>query len=176
MRFERVEALALDVEIVRHGEAPLSSWVDVARAGACVAVAGTGRGYDVDPSARSFLLAGDEAALPAIGVLLAALPPAPAAVKVVIEIRDQGARVELPARPGTAAQWCVLPAGAQPGDCLVGAVTVASLDPDVRVWAAGEAAAMQRIRRHLFDERGLSRSSAVVRVLEAWSGRRCRRG
>ena len=28
---------------------------------------------------------------------------------------------------------------------------------------AGEAAAVQRIRHHLFDERGLSRSHAVVR-------------
>jgi NADPH-dependent ferric siderophore reductase len=31
------------------------------------------------------------------------------------------------------------------------------------VWAAGEAAAMQRLRRHLFDERGVPRSAAVVR-------------
>ncbi len=32
-----------------------------------------------------------------------------------------------------------------------------------RLWAAGEAAAMQRIRRHLFEERGWPRGAAVVR-------------
>jgi NADPH-dependent ferric siderophore reductase len=31
------------------------------------------------------------------------------------------------------------------------------------VWAAGEAAAMQRIRRHLFEHLGVPRSHAVVR-------------
>jgi NADPH-dependent ferric siderophore reductase len=31
------------------------------------------------------------------------------------------------------------------------------------VWAAGEAAAMQRIRRHLFDEREVPRAQATVR-------------
>jgi NADPH-dependent ferric siderophore reductase len=59
--------------------------------------------------------------------------------------------------------WLELPAGAPPGDRLVHAVVTAELDPNVRVWAAGEAAAMQRIRRHLFDERGLPRSQVVVR-------------
>ena len=33
----------------------------------------------------------------------------------------------------------------------------------MRVWAAGEAAAVQRIRRHLFEQRGLTRTQAVVR-------------
>jgi NADPH-dependent ferric siderophore reductase len=39
----------------------------------------------------------------------------------------------------------------------------AELAPRTRLWAAGEAAAMQRIRRHLFEDRGLSRADATVR-------------
>jgi len=31
------------------------------------------------------------------------------------------------------------------------------------VWVAGEAAAVHRIRRHLFDERGLPRRQATIR-------------
>ena len=31
------------------------------------------------------------------------------------------------------------------------------------VWVAGEAAAVQKIRKHLFDQRGMSRSDATVR-------------
>ena len=45
----------------------------------------------------------------------------------------------------------------------VRAVRSADLEPGIRVWVAGEAAAMQRIRRHLFEDRGLPRSQASVR-------------
>lgn len=152
----------LDVEIVRHGHGPLSAWADAAKAGDRAAVSGTGRGYEIDPAARVFLLAGDESALPAISVLLEALPPK-AELQVLVEVRHLDARLELPAHPGATVQWCEPETGSRPGDSLVAAVTSAQLDPGIRVWAAGEAAAMQRIRRHLFDERGLPRSSAVVR-------------
>ena len=154
--------LELDIEVVRHGNGILSTWADTAKAGDRVAVSGTGRGYEIDPAVRSFLLAGDESALPAISTLLRALPPE-AEVEVLIEIRQPDARLELPAHPGTTIQWCQLEDASTPGDSLFAAVCRAQIAPDARVWAAGEAAAVQRIRRHLFDERGLSRSQAVVR-------------
>ena len=151
----------LDVEIVRHGEAPLSSWVDAAAPGDEVAVAGTGRGYEIDPAARSYLLAGDESAIPAIGVLLTALPDN-ATLRVLVEARDAD-RLDLPVHPGatlTAAE----PVPGRPGAALVDLVVQQpDLGTAVRVWAAGEAAAVQRIRRHLFEDRGLPRSQAVVR-------------
>ncbi len=151
----------LDVAVVRHGEAPLSSWVDAAAPGDEVAVAGTGRGYEIDPAARSYLLAGDESALPAIGVLLDALP-ADAAVRVLVEARDAD-RLDLPVHPG-ATLTASEPAPGRPGAALVDLVVrQPDLGADVRVWAAGEAAAVQAIRRHLFEDRGLPRSQAVVR-------------
>ena len=52
-------------------------------------------------------------------------------------------------------QWHDLPPGAPPGDALVAAVRAAATRPDARVWVAGEAAAVQRIRRYLFDELAL---------------------
>ena len=152
----------LDLEIVRHGHGPLSAWADAARAGHRAAVSGPGRGYEIEPGARCFLLAGDESALPAIGVLLRALPPR-AEVAVLIEVQHLDARLELPVHPGATVQWYQRETGSRPGDALVAAVTGAPLDPDVHVWAAGEAAAVQRIRRHLFEERGLHRSRATVR-------------
>lgn len=152
----------LDVEIVLHGDGPLSAWAAAAEPGDRVAVSGTGRGYEIDPAARAFVLAGDESALPAISVLLRALP-AEAEVTVLAEVHDLGGRLELPAHPGASVEWHPLGAGAPPGDALVAAVTEAELASDVRVWAAGEAAAVQRIRRHLFDDRGLGRAQAVVR-------------
>ena len=152
----------LDVEIVRHGEGPLSEWVDRAAPGDVVAVSGTGRGYAIDPTDRSFLLVGDESALPAISVVLAALPPE-ASVKVVMEVRNSDAQIDLPLHGGASVEWHILGGGADPGQALFDVAIGLHLDPEVRVWAAGEAAAMQRLRRHVFDERGLVRSQVVIR-------------
>lgn len=163
-------AAELDVEIVLHGDGALARWAEQARPGHLVAVSGTGRGYTIDRSARSFLLVGDESALPAVSTLLAALP-SETVVDVVIEIAVPAGRVGLPSHPGATVRWVELPGGSDPGDALVDAVTRSEIDHDTRVWAAGEAAAVQRIRRHLFTELGIPRSNAVVRGY--WkSGRR----
>jgi NADPH-dependent ferric siderophore reductase len=45
----------------------------------------------------------------------------------------------------------------------VAAVKATEIAPGERVWAAGEAAAVQRIRRHLFEERGMARPHTTVR-------------
>ena len=153
---------ALAVEIVRHGTGPLSDWAGTAAPGDTAAVSGPGRGYVPDRQASSFLVAGDESALPAITTLLPALPT-DARVVVLIEIADPAARLPWAGRPSAVTTWLNLPIGAAPGDLLVEAVVAADLEDTVRVWAAGEAAAMQRIRRHLFEDRGLPRSQAVVR-------------
>jgi NADPH-dependent ferric siderophore reductase len=170
-RFD-ADRLALDVEIVRHGVGPLSDWAGAAAAatGDRVAVSGTGRGYEIDPAVGSFVLVGDESALPAISTLTAALP-AGSHVRALIEIRDDGARLELPGHPRLDADWLVADPDARPGDALLDAIGSLPLDRGARVWAAGEAAAMHRLRRHLFDERALPRAHAVVRGY--WKVDRC---
>jgi NADPH-dependent ferric siderophore reductase len=60
-------------------------------------------------------------------------------------------------------EWHDLAEGAPPGEAVVAAVTGAELPAGTRVWAAGEAAAMQRIRKHLFETRGLARSDTWIR-------------
>jgi NADPH-dependent ferric siderophore reductase len=151
----------LDVDVVIHDGGALSAWALAARPGARVAVSGPGRGYQIDPDAR-FLLAGDETALPAIAQLLEHLPPG-AAAQVVVEVADPAARLDLPGAPTIT--WCDLRPGAPPGDALVPAIEAATadLDPGTKVWAAGEAAAVQRIRKLLFQDRGLPRSQAAIR-------------
>jgi len=154
--------LELDVEIVLHGDAPLSRWAASATPGTPAAVSGTGRGYAIDPHATSFLLAGDESAVPAIATLLPHLP-AGASVRVLVEHRAEAEPVALPDHPGATVTWCALGADEPPGAALVAAVEAEELGPDVGVWAAGEAAAVQQIRTHLFEVVGLPRSQAVVR-------------
>ena len=96
-----------------HGAGALASWAAGATPGAPVAVAGTGRGYTIDPAAHDLVVAGDETALAAIAVLLEALPQE-ATVRVLVEVADPSGRVDLPAHPGAAVTWCDLPAGAPP--------------------------------------------------------------
>ncbi len=156
------EALELDLEIVVHGRGAASEWAEQAKAGDEAAVSGPARGYQVDDEAAAFFLGGDETAIPAISQLLEVLPRQ-APVQVRIEAARADARLELPGHPGATVEWLALPSGARPGDALVEAVRQAELIPEGRVWVAGEAAAVQRIRRHLFDERALSRAEATVR-------------
>jgi NADPH-dependent ferric siderophore reductase len=152
----------LDVDIVMHGRGPASEWARTAGPGDPCAVSGPARGYDVPEDLTALLVAGDETALPAISQLLEALP-ADAEIAVHVEVARPDARVGLPMHPRAAVTWHDLVAGRPPGDTLVEAVQSAQLSPDDRVWAAGEAAAMQRIRRHLLDERGMPRSRTWVR-------------
>ena len=155
-------APALDVEIVLHGHGFASEWASSAQPGAEAAISGPGRGYVIDVDAPAFLLAGDETAIPAITQLLDALP-ADAAVQVHIEIAAAEARVALPTHPNLVEEWHENATGRAPGDALVAAVSGADIPPGARVWVAGEAAAVHRIRKHLFEERGLPRSQATVR-------------
>jgi NADPH-dependent ferric siderophore reductase len=46
---------------------------------------------------------------------------------------------------------------------MVDAVQASEVTPEHRVWVAGEAAAVQRIRKHLFDTVGIGRERTVVR-------------
>ena len=156
------QALELDVEIVIHGGGVASEWAQAAEPGNPAAVSGPGRGYTIDRDARAFLLAGDETAIPAISQLLEALP-SERPVQVRIEVAHPDARLALPDHPGATVEWCDLPADATPGDALVAAVRGTDLAPGSRVWVAGEAAAVQRVRRHLFEDRELSRTQASVR-------------
>ena len=156
------ENLLLDVDVVLHNGGAASEWAQAAGPGDPAAVSGPARGYSVDPNAPSFLLAGDETAIPAISQLLERLP-ASKPVRVEIEVADPDARMTLPDRSGAAVNWLDLPAGAAPGSALVAAVGDAELGPETRVWVAGEAAAVQRIRRLLLEERGLPRTRATVR-------------
>jgi NADPH-dependent ferric siderophore reductase len=156
------EALELDVDVVLHDGGTASAWAAGAAAGNLAAISGPGRGYTIDREAPAFLLAGDETAIPAISQLLEALPRR-TPVQVHIEIAAADARLPLPDHPGAIVDWCELPPGATPGAALVDAVLGAEIVPDARIWVAGEAAAVHRVRRHLFEERGLPRAQANVR-------------
>lgn len=154
-------ALEVDLEIVIHDGGVASEWAEVAEPGNPAAISGPGRGYVVDRDAPCFLLAGDESAIPAMSELLEVLPQQ-ASVHVHVEVADPRARLPLPDHPRSTVEWHELPEGASPGDALLAAVRAADLGSTVRVWVAGEAAGVQRLRRH-FKERGLTPAQISIR-------------
>lgn len=155
------EANELTIDVVRHDGGAASDWAEAATPGDEVAVSGPGRGYEIDADASSYLLAGDETAIPAIAQLLETLPEA-VPTRVLVEIADPSARLPLPDHRNSDVEWVENPTGVAPGTALVEAVQALAEVPPA-VWVAGEAAAVQKIRKHLFDERGMSRSEATVR-------------
>jgi NADPH-dependent ferric siderophore reductase len=152
----------LDVEFVLHGDGPASAWAAQAQPGQVLILAGPGPNYQIDPGADWFLLAGDDAALPAIESILDALP-ANARVHVVLEVADEHEERPL----STAAQLDItwLHRGARPADtALQEAVRTLQLPPgNGRIYVGCEAAAMRRIRKHLLEERGLDPATIVTR-------------
>jgi NADPH-dependent ferric siderophore reductase len=167
----------LDIDIVVHPQGAAARWAAEAGAGAPVAVSGPGRGYtftqrdltagddsaaDTPTAVASLFLAGDETAIPAISQLLESAP-AGAAIDVHLEVAHHDARFALPEHRGATVVWHDLAPGAPPGDALFGAVSSADIDPRALVWVAGEAAGVQRVRRHLFDTLGTPRGQATVR-------------
>lgn len=152
----------LEVEIVRHDDGAASGWAGAAAPGDEVAISGPGRGYTIDLDAPAFLVGGDETALPAIAQLLEALPPT-IPVAVHVEVARPDGRIDLPDHPAMQLHWHDLPADAPPGDALVAAVVAAAPALGTRIWVAGEAAAVQRIRRHLIAERELPRAHTSIR-------------
>jgi len=156
------EVLEVDLDIVIHRGGFTSEWAETAGPGDPAAISGPGRGYVINRDAPAFYLAGDESAIPAISQLLEALP-AEIPVQVHIEIAHPDARIALSQHPRATVEWCDLAPGASHGDALVAAVVGAELVAGTRVWVAGEAAAIQRVRRHLFEDRGMARAHAWLR-------------
>jgi NADPH-dependent ferric siderophore reductase len=161
----------LAVEMVRHdGGGVASDWAGAAGPGAKAAVSGPGRGYAVAGDAPAFFLAGDDTAIPAIAQLLEVLP-ASATVRAHVEIAHPDARFALPPHPAAVVVWHDADPGAAPGDALADAAMSSTFADGERIWIAGEAAAMQRIRRHLFQTVGIPRARTTIRGY--WkSGRR----
>jgi NADPH-dependent ferric siderophore reductase len=146
----------LDVDVVFHDGGRLSAWAKAVAPGAAVAISGPGRGYEI-PKTGDLLLAGDETALPAIAQLLE-LVPAEVAVRVVVEIATPEAELPIPG-----VRWVASVPDAPPGTALVDTVRAEPLTDETRLWVAGEAAAVQRIRKYAFDECAIPRSHAVIR-------------
>ncbi|MCW2853816.1 MAG: Siderophore utilization protein [Nocardioides sp.] len=158
-----VEAGTLAIEFVVHGDTGVAGpWAARAQVGDTLEVRGPGGAYAPSPDAAWHLLAGDDAAIPAIRQALAALPDH-AVADVLVEVHDADHEVELAAPAGVTVTW-VHRGTATEGDPLVAAVRALPWrEGRVHAFVHGEAqAVMHGIRPYLLKDRGIPREDASI--------------
>lgn len=151
------EQRLLTLDFVVHGDHGVAGpWAARAKPGDTLQMAGPGGAYTPSPDAAWHLLAGDDAALPAIAVSLARVP-AGVPVFAIVEVDGPEHRQPLESPGELTVVWLDREAG--PGeDASLQLDAVRALDlPDGpgHAFVHGEATAVRLMRRHLLVERGL---------------------
>ncbi|MFE4835701.1 siderophore-interacting protein [Arthrobacter sp. NPDC056691] len=164
VRWVDTAAGELAIDFVVHGDEGLAGpWAVAAKPGDSLIFTGPGGGYNPDPDADWYLLAGDEAALPALAAVIESLP-AHARGVAFIEVGTDADVQEIAAPAGLELVWLQrgdVPAGES--SQLVEAVRSAVWpDGRVDVFAHGERGYMKGLRDVLFRERGLDRSQVSL--------------
>jgi NADPH-dependent ferric siderophore reductase len=164
------QRLELTVDFVLHGDGPAAAWAAQAEVGQPMVIAGPGRCYALDRSARWLLLAGDESAIPALATILEVVPES-VRTQVLLEVNAAADEFAITQpRANVDLHWLhraqpVEHGGtARAGIELAAAVTAFAPPPGSGgIYVACEADAMRRIRRHLLMERSLPREWVTTR-------------
>jgi NADPH-dependent ferric siderophore reductase len=165
VRHADTERREITIDFVVHGDHGIAGpWAAAAAPGKRIFVMGPNGAYTPDPTADWHLLAGDEAALPAISAALEALPDN-AIGKVFLEVAGPEDEIELTAPAGVDVVWIYRGGRADliGDDCagdnapLVATVTEAPWLPgQVQVFIHGEAqAVMHNLRPYIRKVRGV---------------------
>ena len=164
VRWVDTAAGELAIDFVVHGDEGLAGpWAAKAEPGDSLIFTGPGGAYNPDPAADWYLLAGDEAALPAMAAVIESLP-GHARGLAFIEVGSDADIQELAAPAGLELVW-LQRGGVAAGesDQLVEAVRNAAWpEGRVNVFAHGERGYMKGLRDVLFRERGLDRSQVSL--------------
>ncbi|AZL67272.1 MULTISPECIES: siderophore-interacting protein [Pseudomonas] len=99
-----LQNLELDIDFVLHGDGPASTWAAQAAPGQTLDIAGPRASMVVPDIFDSYLLIGDETAIPAIARRLEELP-AGRQVLAVIQIEDEQERQPLPSKAQVEVIW-----------------------------------------------------------------------
>jgi NADPH-dependent ferric siderophore reductase len=151
------EQRLLTLDFVVHGDRGIAGpWAAQAKPGDTLQMGGPGGAYTPSPDAAWHLLAGDDAALPAIAVSLARISPG-VPTFVVIEVDGPEHRQPLESPGELTVVWLDRQAG--PGeDSSLQLEAVKALElPDGpgHAFVHGEATAVRLLRRHLVVDRGM---------------------
>lgn len=156
------------IDVARHGiQGYAGPWASRALPGDRIVALGPGGKWVPSPEATWTLLAGDDAALPAVLANLEALP-ATAQGEVILEVKDPThqqdlSRVRIP--HNMKVRWVHRATQVSGERALVSAVSEANWPQDVsgvQAFVHGEREAMKAIRQELFAVRGLARSQVSL--------------
>ena len=158
-----LDTLEMDIDFVLHGDGPASTWAAQAAPGQYLHIAGPRGSMIVPDIFDSYLLIGDETALPAIARRLEGLAPNRRAL-VVVEV-ENGAEQQILQSPAQVHVIWVLREGRQ--DNLLR--TVQQLDMPggkLYAWVATESKVSRQIRKVLLEEKGLDQD--FVKAVGYW--------
>ena len=137
----------LDIDFVLHGDGPAATWAAQAKPGQALHIAGPRGSMIVPDMFDSYLLIGDETALPAIARRLEELSANRRAL-VVVEIENAGERQTLKSRAHVEVVWVVR----GEGDLLDVTRQLSLPAGELYAWIATESALSRKLRRVLLDE------------------------
>jgi len=156
------DAGEITIDFVTHGSGLAGPWARDARPGDPVQLVGPGGAYTPDPDADWHLLAGDDAAIPAIAVALRRIPAGIPAV-VVLEVENEAEQLSLVETEGLTTEgelqliWLHRDGAEHTAEPRILNVIEQLELPGGRgqAFVHGEAGMVREVRRHLVKDRGM---------------------
>ncbi|SPO65439.1 MULTISPECIES: siderophore-interacting protein [Pseudomonas] len=151
----------MDIDFVLHGDGPASTWAAQAQVGQVLNIAGPRASLVVPDIFDSYLLIGDETAIPAIARRLEELPTGRKVV-AVIEIEDAQEQQPL----ASAAQVEVIWVQRQQQDLLEVVKDLPLPSGQLYTWVALEKSLMRKTKRLLIDDKGVKED--LIKAAAYW--------
>ncbi|WP_019410970.1 siderophore-interacting protein [Pseudomonas psychrophila] len=158
-----LDTLELDLDFVLHGDGPASTWAAQAQPGQFLHIGGPRGSMIVPDIFDSYLLVGDETALPAIARRLEELP-ANRQARVVVEVENAQEEQPLKSAASVEVIWVHRDAPAQ--DLLRTVESLSIPRGELYTWVATESALSRKVRRVLLDTHGLN--DEFVKAVGYW--------
>jgi NADPH-dependent ferric siderophore reductase len=158
-----LEKLELDIDFVLHGDGPASTWAEQAKPGQFLHIGGPRGSMIVPDIFDSYLLIGDETALPAIARRLESLAANRRAL-VIVEVENGKEQQVLQSAAEVNVIWVLREGGK---DHLLSTVRQIKVPAgSLYAWVATESKVSRQIRRVLLDEHGLDEQ--FVKAVGYW--------
>ncbi|WP_415766620.1 siderophore-interacting protein [Pseudomonas sp. ZB1P45] len=158
-----LDALELDIDFVLHGDGPASTWAEQAKPGQFLHIGGPRGSMIVPDIFDSYLLIGDETAIPAIARRLEGLAANRRAL-VIIEVENGAEQQKLDSVAQVNVIWVLREGGSNNLLNTVKQLQVPS--GNLYAWVATESKVSRQIRQVLLDEHGLNEQS--VKAVGYW--------
>lgn len=158
-----LDALELDIDFVLHGDGPASTWAAQAEPGHYLHIGGPRSSLIVPDIFDSYLLVGDETAIPAIARRLEELPAGRHAL-AIIEVENEAERQSLQSAASVEVIWVNRHSSV---DALARTLMDLELPAGkLYAWVATEASLSRRLRKVLLENRGVD--EAALKAVGYW--------